>query len=51
VADKISPATGPDHANDKQQVLIQQQVLIMLRFLASGSFQQVIGDTVAGFNR
>ena len=42
VAEEISPTT-----NRSQSVSATKQVLITLRFLASGSFQQVTGDTVA----
>jgi hypothetical protein len=46
VADEISPATNRSHA-----VSAINQVLITLRFLASGSFQQVTGDTVASLDK
>ena len=46
VAEKISPTT-----NRSQSVSATKQVLITLRFLASGSFQQVTGDTVAGLDK
>ena len=46
VADEISPATNCSHA-----VSAINQVLITLRFLASGSFQQVTGDTVASLDK
>ena len=46
VAEEISPTT-----NRSQSVSATKQVLITLRFLASGSFQQVTGDTVAGLNK
>ena len=42
VQDEISPETNRTHA-----VSATNQVLITLRFLASGSFQQVTGDTLA----
>ena len=44
--DDISPATNRNHA-----VSVTQKVLITLRFLATGSFQQVTGDTVAGLDK
>ena len=44
--DKISPATNRNHA-----VSATQKVLITLRFLANGSFQQVTGDTVASLDK
>ena len=43
--DHISPMTNCNHS-----VSATQQVLITLRFLASGSFQQVTGDSVAGLD-
>ena len=46
VADKIAPDMNRNHA-----VSAEMQVLITLRFLASGSFLQVIGDTFLGFNK
>ncbi len=46
VEDEISPTT-----NRSQPVSVTTQVLITLRFLASGSFQQVTGDTVAGLDK
>ena len=46
VEDEISPAT-----NRSQPVSAIQQVLITLRYLASGSFQQVTGDTIAGLDK
>ena len=46
VEDEISPAT-----NCNQPVSPIQQVLITLRYLASGSFQQVTGDTFAGLDQ
>ena len=46
VEDEISPAT-----NRNQPVSPIQQVLITLRYLASGSFQQVTGDTFAGLDK
>ena len=44
--DNISPMTNRNHS-----VSATRQVLITLRFLASGSFQQVIGDSVAGLDK
>ena len=44
--DEISPATNRNHA-----VSATQKVLITLRFLATGNFQQVTGDTVAGLDK
>lgn len=46
VEDEISPATSRN-----QPVSAIQQVLITLRYLASGSFQQVTGDTIAGLDK
>ena len=46
VADDIMPETNRNHA-----VSAEMQVLITLRYLASGSFLQVIGDTFLGFNK
>ena len=46
VEDEISPAT-----NRSQPVSAMQQVLITLRYLASGSFQQVTGDTIVGLDK
>jgi hypothetical protein len=46
VEDEIGPAT-----NRSQPVSAIQQVLITLRYLASGSFQQVTGDTIAGLDK
>ena len=46
VADKIAPDMNRNHA-----VSAEMQVLITLRFLASGSFLQVIGDTFLGFDK
>ncbi|XP_028413867.1 putative nuclease HARBI1, partial [Dendronephthya gigantea] len=46
VRDEISPATNRTHA-----VSATHQVLITLRFLASGSFQQVTGDTLASLDK
>ncbi len=43
---EISPAT-----NRSQPVSAVQQVLITLRYLASGSFQQVTGDTIASLDK
>ena len=44
--DDIFPMTNRNHS-----VSATQQVLITLRFLASGSFQQVTGDSVAGLDK
>ena len=44
--DDISPMTNRNHS-----VSATRQVLITLRFLASVSFQQVIGDSVAGLDK
>ncbi len=44
--DEIGPATNRNHA-----VSATRQVLTTLRFLATGSFQQVIGDTVASLDK
>ena len=44
--DDISPMT-----NRNRSVSATRQVLITLRFLASGSFQQVTGDSVAGLDK
>ena len=44
VADEITPDTSRNHA-----VSVEMHVLITLRFLASGSFLQVVGDTFLGF--
>lgn len=46
VADDIAPQTNRNRA-----VPAIMQVLITLRFLASGSFLQVIGDTFQGFDK
>ncbi|XP_028417869.1 putative nuclease HARBI1 [Dendronephthya gigantea] len=46
VEDDIQPQTNRNHP-----VSAIRQVLITLRFLASGSFQQVTGDTVAGLDK
>ena len=46
VQDEISPKTNRTHA-----VSATNQVLITLRFLASGSFQQVTGDTLASLDK
>ena len=46
IADEITPDTNRNHA-----VSAGMQVLITLRFLASGSFLQVIGDTFLGFDK
>ena len=46
VADEIAPDTNRNHA-----VSAELQVLITLRFLASGSFLQVIGDTFHSFDK
>ena len=46
VEDEIAPAT-----NRSQSVSATKQVLVTLRFLASGSFQQVTGDTVASLDK
>ena len=43
IEDEISPTT-----NRSQPVFATKQVLITLRFLASGSFQQVTRETVSG---
>ena len=44
--DEITPTTNRTHA-----VSSTHQVLITLRFLASGSFQQVTGDTLASLDK
>ena len=44
--DDISPMTNRNHS-----VSVTRQVLITLRFLASGSFQQDIEDSVAGLDK
>ena len=44
--DEIRPATNRTHP-----VSATKQVLITLRYLASGSFQQVTGDTIAGLDK
>ena len=44
--DDISPITNRNHS-----VSATRQVLITLRFFALGSFQQVIGDSVAGLDK
>ena len=46
VRDEISPETNRSHA-----VSATNQVLITLRFLASGSFQQVTGDSLASLDK
>ena len=46
VAEEITPDTNRNHA-----VSVEMQVLITLRFLASASFLQVIGDTFLGFHK
>ena len=46
VQDEISPETNRNHA-----VSATNQVLITLRFLASHSFQQVTGDTLASLDK
>ena len=46
VQDEISPETNRTHA-----VSATNQVLITLRFLACGSFQQVTGDTLASLDK
>jgi hypothetical protein len=46
VEDEIRPATNRTHP-----VSATKQVLITLRYLASGSFQQVTGDTIAGLDK
>ena len=46
IEDEISPTT-----NRTKPVSATKQVLITLRFLASGSFQQVTGDTVSGLHK
>ena len=46
VQDERSPVTNCSHP-----ISATKQVLITLRFLASGSFQQVTGDTVAGLDK
>ena len=46
VADNIMPETNRNHA-----ISAEMQVLITLRYLASGSFLQVIGDTFLGFDK
>ena len=46
IEDEISPTS-----NRTKPVSATKQVLITLRFLASGSFQQVTGDTVSGLHK
>ena len=46
VAEEITPDTNCNHA-----VSVEMQILITLRFLASGSFLLVIGDTFLGFHK
>ena len=46
VEDEISTTT-----NRSQPVSATKQVLITLRFLASGTFQQVTGDTISGLHK
>ena len=46
VANDISPKTERNHA-----LSATMQVLVTLRFLASGSFLQVIGDTFLSFDK
>ena len=46
VAAEITPNTNRNHS-----VSAEMQVLVTLRFLASGSFLQVIGDTFLGFDK
>ena len=46
IEDEISPTT-----NRSQPVFATKQVLITLRFLASGSFQQVTRETVSGLHK
>ena len=46
VEDDIMPETNRNHA-----ISAEMQVLITLRYLASGSFLQVIGDTFLGFDK
>ena len=46
VQDEISPKTSRTHA-----VSATNQVLITLRFLTSGSFQQVTGDTLVSLDK
>ena len=46
VEDEISTTT-----NRSQPVSVTKQVLITLRFLASGTFQQVTGDTISGLHK
>ena len=46
VAEEITPDTNRNHA-----VSVEMQILITLRFLALGSFLQVIGDTFLGFHK
>ena len=46
VQDEIRSATNRTHP-----VSATKQVLITLRYLASGSFQQVTGDTIAGLDK
>lgn len=40
IADKVSPMTRRNHSSTKEKILI------ILRFLLSGSFLEVIGDTL-----
>ena len=46
VAAEITPSTNRNHA-----VSAEMQVLLTLRFLASGSLLQIIGETVLGFHK
>ena len=46
VAAEITPNSNRNHS-----VSAEMQVLVTLRFLASGSFLQVIGDTFLGFDK
>lgn len=44
VRERLSRATNRNHA-----LSVRQQVMVTLRFLASGSFLQVIGDTLGKY--
>ena len=46
LADEISPSTRRSHS-----LSAEEQVLITLRFLASGSFLEVIGDTFGSYDK
>lgn len=46
LADEISPATRRSHS-----LSAKEQILITLRFVASGSFLEVIGDTFGSYDK